>query len=41
MSERSAAQEPLLNHANEIGWTRAFTSEAMQMRGTENPHYNG
>ena len=40
MSEHSAAQEPLLNHANEIGWTRVLTSEAMQMRGTENSHYN-
>lgn len=33
MSERSAVQEPLLNYANEIGWTHITHAEAMQMRG--------
>lgn len=32
MSERSAVQEPLLQYANEIGWTSVSRSEAMQMR---------
>lgn len=33
MSERSAVQDPLLQYADEIGWTRVSRSEAMQMRG--------
>ncbi|MDE0316676.1 MAG: HsdR family type I site-specific deoxyribonuclease [Candidatus Poribacteria bacterium] len=33
MSERSAVQDPLLQYADEIGWTRVSRSEALQMRG--------
>lgn len=33
MSERSAVQDPLLQYANKIGWTRVSRSEALQMRG--------
>lgn len=33
MSERSAVQDPMLQYAEEIGWTRVTRSEAMHERG--------
>ncbi|MCG9127725.1 HsdR family type I site-specific deoxyribonuclease [Candidatus Poribacteria bacterium] len=33
MSERSAVQEPLIQYAEQVGWTRLSRSEAMRLRG--------